>query len=95
MPRLLHHISVRYLNRTAMARPQSGTRSKLSYCAVLGQNVRQNLDQAVHVGFLADKRRQESQCMSSGRVNHGTGLQRSGNNVMRIARSVIQIAAEH
>ena len=63
--------------------------------AVLGQNVRQNLDQAVHVGFLADKRRQETQRMSSGRVNHGASGQRAGNNIMRIARSVIQIAAEH
>ena len=78
-----------------MARPQSGTRSKLSYCAVLGQNVRQNLNQAVHVSFLADKRRQETQRVDTSSVNHGTGLQRSGNNVMRITRSVIQIAAEH
>ena len=77
------------------ARPQSGTRSKLSYCAALSQNIRQDLDQAVHVGFLADKRRQETQRMSSGRVNHGAGGQRAGNNIMRIARSVIQIAAEH
>ena len=63
--------------------------------AVLGQNVRQNLDQAVHVGFLADKRRQETQRMSSGRVNHGASGQRAGNNIMCITRSLIQIAAEH
>lgn len=85
MPRLLHHISVRY----------PGTRSKLSYCAVLGQNVRQNLDQTVHVGFLADKRRQETQRVGTCSVNHGAGGQRAGNNIMRIARSVIQVAAEH
>ena len=61
----------------------------------LSQNARQDLDQAIHVGFLADEWRQETQRMSTRSVNHGTGLQRSGNNVMRIARSVIQVAAEH
>ncbi len=77
------------------ARPQSGTRSKLSYFAVLGQNVRQDLDQTVHVGFLADERRQETQRMSTCSVNHGTGGQRAGNNIMRVARGIIQITAEH
>ncbi len=63
--------------------------------AVLGQDVRQNLDQAVHVGFLAHERRQETQRVGTSSVNHGAGGQRAGNNIMRIARSVIQIAAEH
>ena len=77
------------------ARPQSGTRSKLSYCAALAQNTRQYLDQTVHVGFLADERRQETQRMGTRSVNHGTGSQRAGNNIMRVARGIIQIAAEH
>ena len=72
-----------------MARPQSRTRSKLSYCAVLAQNTRQDLDQTVHVGFLADKRRQETQRVGTSSVNHGAGGQRAGHNIMRIARSVI------
>ena len=60
---------------------------------MLGQNVRQNLDQAVHVGFFADKRRQETQRVGTSSVNHGAGGQRAGNNIMRIARSVIQISS--
>ena len=78
-----------------MAHPQSGTRSKLSYCAALAQDTRQDLDQTVHVGFLADERRQETQRMGTRSVNHGTGGQRAGNNIMRIACCVIQITAEH
>ena len=77
------------------ARPQSGTRSKLSYCAALDQDTRQDLDQTVHVGFLADERRQETQRMSTRSVNHGTGGQRAGNNIMCVARGIIQITAEH
>ena len=77
------------------ARPQSGTRSKLSYCAALAQDARQDLDQAVHVGFLADERRQETQRMRTRSVDHGTGGQRAGNNIMRVARGIIQITAEH
>mgnify|MGYP006924223623 CR=1 FL=1 len=80
---------------TTSARATSGTRSKLSYCAVLGQNVRQGLDQAVHVGFFADKWRQETQRMRTCSVGHGTGGQRAGNNIMRVARGIIQITAEH
>ena len=77
------------------ARPQSGTRSKLSYCAALAQNTRQDLDQTVHVGFLADEWRQETQRMRTRSVDHGTGGQRAGNNTMRVARGIIQITAEH
>ena len=77
------------------ARPQSGTRSKLSYCAALAQDTRQNLDQAVHVGLFAHERRKEAQRMSARSVDHDTSPQCTGHNVVCITRSIIQIAAEH
>ena len=76
-------------------RPQSGTRSKLSYCAALAQDIRQDLDQAVHVGFLADEWRQETQRMGTRSVDYGTGPQCTGHNVVCITRSIVKIAAEH
>lgn len=61
----------------------------------LAQDTRQDLDQAVHVGFLADERRQETQHMGTRSVDHGTSPQCTGHNVVSITRSIVKIAAEH
>ena len=61
----------------------------------LGQNTRQDLDQAVHIGLLAHERRKEAQRMCACSVDHGTSPQCTGHDVVCITRGIIQIAAEH
>ena len=61
----------------------------------LSKNTRQDLDQTIHVGFLAHERRQEAQCMCTCSVNHRTSHQCASHNVVRITRSIVQITAEH
>ena len=74
---------------------QNKTYKQARITRVLPQDLRQARNERVDIGLLADKRRQETQGMSAGRIDHKASGQRRGDDIVRVGHGIVQIAAKH